>query len=481
MKRVSLFLSLFLVGGALFAQNEQDALRYSRIGFGGTARFSSMAGAFGAVGGDMSVMSYNPAGIALFRKNEMTFTPSLFSQNVKSDYNGTMSEDSRYNLRFDNFGFVFAGPTENTQEKGWQGLAMGIGYNRYASYQANVWMSGQARTSMMDSWAKTAGGVGPAGLDYFNEGLAWNAYLLNTVPGDTTHYTDTIPDGDLLSQEKRITMRGGMGEWVFCFGGNYSNKLYIGASVGIPTVRYEETTAYTEQEVVDTTSDFNALQFSQSLVTRGRGINFKFGIIYRPVDLFRIGFSFSSPTVLRLSDAYSSEMQSSIGNQQFDAPSPDGTYSYTIRTPFRFTGSLAVLFGNVGLISADVELVDYSDARIRANDYNFTTANNAIQSKYTMAPNVRIGGEFRVLPLVFRGGFAYYSSPYAASVNNNASRLYFTGGVGYRDEDDSFFIDLGVISNVEKSNYYFYDQTLVNPVHNTWKATNVMLTVGFRY
>ena len=39
--------------------------------YGGTARFMSMGGAFTALGGDISTLSQNPAGIGVFRTSEM--------------------------------------------------------------------------------------------------------------------------------------------------------------------------------------------------------------------------------------------------------------------------------------------------------------------------------------------------------------------------------------------------------------------------
>ena len=42
------------------AQTAEDALRYSRLYFGGTSRFTSAGGAFGAVGADFSTLATNP-------------------------------------------------------------------------------------------------------------------------------------------------------------------------------------------------------------------------------------------------------------------------------------------------------------------------------------------------------------------------------------------------------------------------------------
>jgi hypothetical protein len=106
MKRISL-----LIFGALtlfsniFAQNVEDALRYSQIFYGGTARFMSMGGAFTALGGDMSSLSQNPAGLGVFRSSELTITPQLAYIKSTADFNG-ITTDNLYNFNLSQAGFV---------------------------------------------------------------------------------------------------------------------------------------------------------------------------------------------------------------------------------------------------------------------------------------------------------------------------------------------------------------------------------------
>ena len=90
MKKYTLIISMgLLCTFCATAQNDIDAMRYSQLTFGGTARFASMAGSMGALGGDFSTLSFNPAGIAIFKKTELTISPSIFSQTTSSTYNGT--------------------------------------------------------------------------------------------------------------------------------------------------------------------------------------------------------------------------------------------------------------------------------------------------------------------------------------------------------------------------------------------------------
>lgn len=476
------FLIVFstLCSFTLFAQNEVDVLRYSFTGFGGTARFNAMGGSFGALGGDLSSIAINPAGLGLYRRGELVFTPSLFNQRVTSTYNGTTTDDVRTNFRIENFGFVLNSKNDNAKEEGWQSFTFGIAYNRYQSYQSNLRMQGQASTSLADAWSNSANGTGPSGLNAFAEGLAWNAYLLNTLPNDSTRYTDTIPDGNIINQEKRIQQHGSMGEWSFAIGGNYSERLFLGASLNLPSIRYEEATTYTEEEN-DSNSKFTNFIYNQSLVTRGNGFNLRVGLIYRPIDLLRLGISIQTPSILRMSDDYSASLRSLIGGQLWDLNSPAGQYDYTLRTPLRATGSVAFIFGKKGVLNVDYEYVDYSDGRLRANDYGFSEENNAVRNKYQAGHNIRVGGEVRLNPLSIRAGFAYYGNPYASNVNNSTNRLSISGGVGYRDPKDRFYFDFALVNTRMKENYYFYSPDLANPVVNEWSATTGVLTVGFRF
>jgi long-subunit fatty acid transport protein len=223
------------------------------------------------------------------------------------------------------------------------------------------------------------------------------------------------------------------------------------------------------------------MEFNQSLSTKGRGFDFKIGAMYRPVDFLRLGFAYHSPTYLKLADTYGADMSSVVGGTPRSYEPETGNFNYSIRTPQRMIGSVAVILGKTAIISGDYELVDYSEAHIKSATYAFADANANIQAKYKAASNIRVGAEMRLLPFVVRGGFAFYGSPYNNGVDNTDAKLYITGGVGYRDPGDQFFVDLGIVTTTEKSNYYLYDQSITKPVSNVSKVVNVVFSCGFRY
>ena len=108
MRKASLIIVIFtLFVSDTFSQSAEDALRFSRIFYSGTARFNGLSGAFGAVGADFSTLATNPAGIGLYKKSEMTFTIAPTDAYASSTYNGITSTDYRLNFGIGNFGVVF--------------------------------------------------------------------------------------------------------------------------------------------------------------------------------------------------------------------------------------------------------------------------------------------------------------------------------------------------------------------------------------
>ena len=75
MKRIGIIMSvLALCGGTAFSQSQLDAFKYSQTELNGTARYLGMGGAFGALGGDISAMNTNPAGLAIYKSSEVVTT-----------------------------------------------------------------------------------------------------------------------------------------------------------------------------------------------------------------------------------------------------------------------------------------------------------------------------------------------------------------------------------------------------------------------
>lgn len=484
MKKISLLLlalAFFLPEGK--AQNEIDALRYSQLSFGGTARFSSMGGAFGALGGDISTLSYNPAGIGIYRKSEITFTPSIFSQTTNSTYNGSSSSDQKLNFNFGNIGGIFnyqRPQADNNRPSGWISGAFGIGYNRTNNFHNRIDMVGDNKeNSLIDVFTASSQGSSPENLNAFSDKMAYYAWLTDY---DTTtgSYSNFATPNAGIQQRKSIETRGSMHETVLSFGGNYNNRLYLGATIGFTGLKYIEESYYEEADIEDSIPDFNMFQYSQDLTAKGSGMNFKFGFIYRVTDFFRLGAAVHSPTYFSVSENYSSELNSKFDSGiSYDESSPTGIFDYRVITPMRAIGSMAFIIKKKGLISADYEFIDYAEASLRSTPNVFSDENQTIRDKYTATGNIRVGAEWRLDPITLRGGYAHYGDPYSTYTNNDGSRNAYTVGLGIREED--YFLDFAYVLTRTKEKYYFYDPSLVNAASNKMQSSSFMITFGIRY
>lgn len=486
MKRTIFLILLGFIITNLTAQTAADALRYSRIYYGGTARFNGLAGAFTAVGADFSTLATNPAGLGLYKGSEMTFTFAPIVGNSTSTYNGTTFSDNKVNFGIGNFGVLFSIPTYNKNKPGvLRSFNFGIGLNRQNDFNNRVAISGvNTKNSMMQSYANTLNSTTIMPNEVMNQypfdiGLAYKTNLVFYDSATDRFYCDAAYGGVL--QSKFIETHGSMNEFDISFGANLADKVFIGITFGIPTINYYEHSLYQESRTSDTVPNFKSLNYYYDLHTRGTGFNFKAGLIYKPIDWFRVGVAVHTPTWYpSLRDDWSSSMTSSFTNTSWNATeySPLGTYDYRLTTPFRAMGGLAFIVGQYGLVSADYEYVNYGQARFNSAYDSYTNVNNAISKNYQSWGNLRFGTEWRIDMFRVRGGFAYFSDPYTTGTND-ATRYQASGGLGFRSK--YFFADVTYVWSGMQQDYYLYDPTMVNPARVTYHTNSVLTTVGFRF
>lgn len=484
----TIFYSIILTFSAatnLKAQNDVDALRYSQTGVTGTARSISMAGAFGALGGDIGVLATNPAAIGVYRKSEFSFTPSLYFANSKTSYLDNKTNDSRFNFNFGNLGFVATHVNKPKKDKaGWQSYSFGFGYNRLNSFQNKTFSSGfNTQSSLLDHFLETAEGKDPSSLDPLSDGLAYNTYLLNQ---DSLGYYTPVPVANMLQRRRSLT-KGASSEIDLSFGGNYNDKIYIGATIGFASIRYIENTSYEEKDENNVYDNFDEFSYSQDFKTSGTGINFKLGLIYRPVDAVRVGVAVHTPTLYSMHDEFNYGMISDFSNQlnAFDTSANTvGEFDYSLTTPAKAIFSLAFIIGKSGAISADYEYSDYSTASFDSDLYGYYDENDAISKKYRAAGTLRVGAEWVIKEISIRGGVAMFDSPFNSESKpayGDGKRMSYTGGIGIRD--GNYFIDLGYAYTSSKESLYPY--TLKNEtapiVKNDFINHNVAITFGVKF
>ncbi len=484
---ITLFLAT-LVPLLAINQNAVDALRYSQLYTGGSARYMAMGGAFGALGGDFTVLSTNPGGLGIYKSSELSFTPSVHTGKTNSLYNGYTGTDSRTNFAVGNAGYVYTARLKGKAAgNGFKNFQFAMGINRLNDYNRRMIMQGEnTENSLLDTYVQYADGIyykdiedNRGGMYGFDLYPAWWTYLLDADTSTSTYYSP-VPNGGTM-QRKIVDQWGSMNEWTFGFGTNYSDILYLGMSFNIPWIRYFERSTYSETDVADTIYDFSSFEVYDRLETRGTGFNFKFGFILRPVDFLRIGGSIHTPSWFNMRDYWDRSMQSYFDNgDSYYQASPNGSYNYKLNTPLRLQGSLAFIIGRYGLISGEYEYVDYANANFRAYDYDYYNENTDIASSYGKGHNFKAGTEWRTGPFSFRAGYAYQNSPYLNGINDGALSSY-SGGIGYKEK--YFFIDFAYVYTKKMEDYYFYgtETIQVQPVHNELIDHRFLVTLGTRF
>ena len=478
----------------LYAQNEEDVLRYSFESLGGTARNMGMGGAMSAIGGDFSAVLQNPAAMGKFNRNNFSFTPYINQSSIDAHYNGNSTSRQRTNLKLGNISLLKSYELNRRQSRNWVSVQLGAGFNRTQTFNETFSYSGKSETSIIDYFIAEAEGTSENNLTSvfgFSSGLAYLTYAIDPILNDdgTTSYTTNKTGA--AQQSRSVETEGGMGEFNFAMSGNFRNKLLVGGSLNIATLSYY--TRFDHTETFDTDASFiNSINYNGYIDASGSGLNLRVGAIFMPLDFIRIGAAIETPTRLSMSENFGNDMityddisENSLTNNP--AP-PTGSFDYIIRTPLKANFSLGFIYKKLGSISAEIEMVDYSSAHIKshrnsgASFYSFASENAQIENLYTTAYNLKVGAEARITPnLYLRGGYANFLSAYKSEKGIIDSPIeYYTGGIGYNFGDAYF--DFAVILKESHNEYYAYLPTMDGSMAKIDKTkSQYVLTLGFRF
>ena len=123
------------------AQTLNDVIYLTQSGLNGSARYTSMAGAFGALGGDLTAISDNPASSSVFLNTEIGGSLNFQSRENIGMFFGETKSNSEENFYFDQFGAVFIFNNTN-QESSWTRISAAINVNRINNYDQKASISG---------------------------------------------------------------------------------------------------------------------------------------------------------------------------------------------------------------------------------------------------------------------------------------------------------------------------------------------------
>lgn len=534
MKKVLIVMSVLALSSTAFSQSELDAFKYAQSDLNGTARYLSMGGAFGALGGDISAMNTNPAGLAIYRSSEVVTTLSLSSIGAKTNWFGNKVDDNRTKVSFDNIGYVGYFPTSN--DAGVVSWNVGFSYNRLKNYRRNYTMRGAAdgMFSLSDYVAEraTRGGI-PAGdllitnkyNPYDSENgigdwmsiLGYNAGYIDAPSLNSSNYHSTFIEEDgrgypITQSQLEVQESGAIDQYDIAAAINISDILMLGATLAITDLNYDYISYYREDFENGnylTLGDRNKGQ-GNWLQTDGTGYSFNLGAIVRPVDFLRLGVAYNSPIWYKMTDKYQAAASTDANtlDKALTSVTPNSAFTdYEFRSPDKWLFSVAAIFGQTALLSVDYELVNYKNMKMYdmygyANDY----VNGYIKEDFGIGNTLRVGAEVKVTPqFAVRAGASWSNSPVKTMLKDGLVEVMtvgtipnytidkgitnYTVGFGYRFTPN-FYADVACVFKSHKEDVYAFSnifndegETVIasQPASLKTNTTRVALTLGYKF
>lgn len=477
--------------GSIIAQTYNDALRFSQLDVGGTARFMGTAGSASALGADFSTAYTNPAGMALFRKSELTFSPGFFSARTESTLdseNPITVAESANNFRLGNVGLVIVSQPRGSK---WTTVNFSVGLNRTANFQQEFDFRGRTPGSILDRFTALGNGLTWNQLDDFEAGLAFDVEAIYNDPfgennGVYTNDLETFNPDHRVFKRQFVRQGGHINDLGISLAGNYDEKLQVGLTIGIPFYRFNYQKTYIESDDIGEVPVFNGLTYREFLRTSGTGFNAKFGMIFSPTNDFRVGASVHTPTFLRVTEDFSTEMSYTFTEQTTNTcedRSPQGQFEYRLVTPWRFAASAGKIIGGRGFISADVEFIDYTNMAFDFRSDNLADIdyqreqNDAIRDRLSSVVNFKLGGEWAEDIWRLRAGALLDGTPF---FGDNRYNFGYSFGGGIRG--DSFYLDVAYIQRRLNQLYnpYLIENAPAQNVNNAVRLSQLVVTLGFK-
>ncbi len=495
MTRMNKYFLLTALLGAVstaYAQDAYDAQNFANSDLNGTARFVGMGGAIGALGGDISVMSTNPAGTGMYRSSDAAVS---FSGVFAGD--GAMGHDGS-RMSFDQGGVLISFDMDTPTGDGLQFVNFGVNYQKKRNFLFNQ----KTNVGFLDDYFSQTYQIADL-CNYAYENNYWDRCTI----ADMSATKDGV-HGTILNEEVEYGYDGFPASSAYfekaTFGSNnqadvnvsfnVSDKFFIGASVGVYDIEYTRESFYQETGATDGA----VYDFTNWYKTEGDGFDVKLGFICRPIEdsPFRIGAYVHTPTWYRMTDANGATLYL---NDQYISSASNSEYDYRYRTPWKFGVSLGHTIGQRFAIGAEYEFQDmgsmhYSEVDGIYSDY-FRNQNDIIGETLRGQHTLKVGAEYKPIEeLSFRVGYNFVSSPFKKDAfrtigydgaytetdyTNWGNINRFTLGLGYRYKGG--YVDLAWQYQAQKGDFYAFDNVGLPPTKVDANRSQLMATLGFRF
>jgi hypothetical protein len=499
-----LFLFIGVISmSTIYAQDITDAVRYSTDNILGTARFRAMSGAFGALGGDMSGVSLNPAGSAIFNRSHSSFSLTNYDIDNSTEFFGDTNNSSSSNFELSQGGFAFVFNNLDDHSP-WKKFVIALSYEQTQNYDDEFFASG-INTNSIDSYflanaqglrldeisafdgesiTDAYGDIG-ASFGFANQQafLGFESYILEPVTNDdaNTLYTSNIAPGN-FDQQYFYNSTGYNGKFTANISTQYQDNLFLGLNLNSHFINYDRST-YLSEINSNTGSLVTEVDFENNLSTTGTGFSFQLGGILKLTNEIRVGFIYDSPTWLTIEEETTQSLTTvrddsgSLITEIIDPQIVNVFPDYRLQTPSKITGSIALVLDQQAIISFDYSRKDFGNTKFKPkSDSFFSVQNKLISNSLTSANTYKIGGEYKYKKTSFRGGYKFEESPYK-NTNFYGDLNGFSLGFGYNFGTSK--IDLAYENSHRTINSQLYNVGLTDAVKINSDNSNFIVSLSF--
>lgn len=517
MKKSIMALGALLYSTLLFGQSEFDALKYVQPDINGTAKYTSMAGAFGALGGDASAIKDNPAGLGIYNKSEVTGTLNLLFQQTSADWNGVNNKENLINLGANNISIVLAKKTK-AGESGTKGLLnsnFSISYNILKSFDRSLNVKNAvngSESSMTDYIANFTGSISPEDLSktnsydpYISANIPWisvqayDAGLIARNPFTGTWASTLSGIPETVTPSFVLTEKGFVDEYSIGWAGNLSNFIYLGATANVQSINYTSYSTYNE-----IFGDGGFMAMIDTISTKGNGVNLNIGTIIKPLKFLSLGFSAQTPTLFILKDNYNSKLNYETPVDTGIFATPGSRSNYQLKSPLQLTASAAFILEKLAVVSFEYDYSNITGMLLmnkNGDQQDYATQNLNMKSNLANMQTIKIGGEFNINDnYSVRAGYANSSNPTITGstkiLPSNSTRTdseyflhkstnYLTAGLGY--QKNNWFADVAFKYSTYNETFSPYSPNGVTLAQNEKPATlsttntNLVISLGYKF
>ncbi len=394
----------------LFSENDNN----------GTSRYTAMSGAFGALGGDVSSLNVNPAGISVMKNSAISVTGSYRDAEVNSRYynNSIKSQNEYFNLSQAGAIIVF----DDINDSEWSRFAIGFNYRIMKDLNNSLFAQG-------------------------------NNYSTNFTEQSSIGKSVSEPYIHPGRQSFTNSYEGEISEITVAFSAVHQSKLHIGLGINFYNLNFFEKSQITtaDEYYKGEKKDYLSIAPYKESQTEGNGFSANIGFIYKVNSFFRIGASYQTPTwysdilessyspIYYYEDSYDYSVSDSDSDNKTkykdyyeDYPYPEEPLDnlYDLRTPGKLTGSAALVFGKLGLISFDYTRRFYREIRLTSNSSVFSENDKTFQKYLRNTSTYNAGTEWRLGRFSLRGGYRYELNFSRTAIESDNLRGY-SFGFGY--------------------------------------------------